>query len=111
MKWTLPGLATAFCLGIIIANYTTIPFFFFYGFACLFLISAFVLFKKDLAFCVVLLCIFFSIGAILLKSLLLKEQILLYLLLVLVYNLELYKNPAFNKVVIKDKNSDKNDKK
>ena len=58
----------AFCLGIITANYTAVPFLFFYAFACLFLISALILLKRDLAFCIALLCVFFSIGAILLKD-------------------------------------------
>ena len=68
MKWTLPGLTIAFCLGIITANYTAIPPFFFYGFACFFLIAALISLKRDLVFYIALLCVFLSIGAILLKN-------------------------------------------
>ena len=61
-------LAVAFCLGITTANYTVIPFSFFYGFACLFLICALILIKRDLGFSIVILCLFFFIGSILLKN-------------------------------------------
>ena len=68
MKRPLATLTLAFCLGIFVARNIRIPFLLVYSIALLFLVLSILSFRKELKPNIFLFCLFFCLGAVLLKN-------------------------------------------
>lgn len=68
MKYSLTGLAIVFCLGIIIAAHSIIPFFFLWLAAFLFIALSIVFIRQNIKFNIFILCAAFFLGTALLRN-------------------------------------------